>query len=500
MREWLQLAVRWFHVFAGIMWVGQTYYFTWLDGQFGKLEAQKAAGDEQAPALWMVHSGGFYTVEKQKSLGVGPEQVHWFRWEAAMTWLSGMVLLFLLYYFGGGLIDTDVADISLAKGIAIGLGALVLGWLIYDRRGAIVAGEVMPPRFAIFSLIVIAAMAWGLTHVFSGRAAYIHVGAIFGTIMTLNVWMRILPAQRKMIAAAAAGDSVRSVTRSASQIAFQTQHLHGGSSCLHHDQQSFSCRDLREHLRLGNSGRSGRRRMGCRGARSAVPRSPDSAQWANTKKRAEEVIARCRKLATFSEDAGSTRRTFLSRADARLPSRNHAMDGAAGSAGKNRCSRKLGGRSILASTVEAPRLLIGSHLDTVPNAGAYDGILGVVLAIALLEDLRWTPASFRNRSCGLFRRRRSSLRRPVHRQPRAWSGRLDEELLNRVDARGISVRKAIEDFGLNPAEIPQAAMKDDVLGYVEFHIEQGPVLEKLGLPLGSGRGDCRTKPTWNSHL
>ena len=77
----------------------------------------------------MVHSGGFYTVEKQKSLGVGPEQVHWFRWEAAMTWLSGMVLLFLLYYFGGGLIDTDVADISLAKGIAIGLGALVLGWI-----------------------------------------------------------------------------------------------------------------------------------------------------------------------------------------------------------------------------------------------------------------------------------------------------------------------------------------------------------------------------------
>ncbi len=204
-REWIHLIVRWFHVFAGIMWVGQTYYFTWLDGQFGKLEAtKKAAGDGKAPALWMVHSGGFYTVEKQKSLGVAPQQVHWFRWEAAMTWLSGMVLLFLLYYFGGGLIDTDVADISLAKGIAIGLGVLVFGWVTYDVAVRSALGK-SAAGFAVFSLIMTAAITWGLAHVFSGRATYIHVGAIFGTIMTLNVWMRILPAQRKMIAAAAAG-------------------------------------------------------------------------------------------------------------------------------------------------------------------------------------------------------------------------------------------------------------------------------------------------------
>lgn len=203
-REWLQLFVRWFHVFAGIMWVGQTYYFTWLDGQFGKLEAAKKAADGKAPALWMVHSGGFYTVEKQKALGVAPGQVHWFRWEAAMTWLSGMVLLFLLYYFGGGLIDTDVADISLAKGIAVGLGVLVFGWVIYDLAVRSSLGK-SAAGFAVFSLAMIAATAWGLTHVFSGRAAYIHVGVIFGTIMTLNVWERILPAQRKMIAAAAAG-------------------------------------------------------------------------------------------------------------------------------------------------------------------------------------------------------------------------------------------------------------------------------------------------------
>ena len=202
-REWLNLLVRWFHVFAGIMWVGQTYYFTWLDGQFGRLE-KNPTGDGPKRSIWMVHSGGFYTVDRQKFLGVGPEQVHWFRWEALMTWLSGMVLLFLVYYLSSGLIDPDVADISQGRGIAIGLAVLAGGWIVYDLAVRSPLGR-SEAGFAVFSFLVITALAWGLMHVFSGRAAYIHLGAVFGTIMTANVWFRILPSQRKMIAAAAAG-------------------------------------------------------------------------------------------------------------------------------------------------------------------------------------------------------------------------------------------------------------------------------------------------------
>ena len=203
-REWLNLGVRWFHVFAGIMWVGQTYYFTWLDAQFTKMEKNAAAG--AVPAIWMVHSGGFYSVEKQKSLGVSAAQVRWFRWEALMTWIGGMVLLVLVYYLGSGLIDADVANISKAAGIGVGLGSIAAGWIIYDSAARSPLGR-SQRGFAVFALVMIAAFSWGLLHVLSGRAAYIHVGVILGTIMTLNVWLCILPAQRKMIAAAAAGET-----------------------------------------------------------------------------------------------------------------------------------------------------------------------------------------------------------------------------------------------------------------------------------------------------
>ena len=203
MREWLNLGFRWFHVFAAIMWVGQTYYFTWLDGQFGKLE-KKLTADAKTASVWMVHSGGFYSVEKQRSLGVSTDQLRWFRWEALLTWIAGMVLLVLVYYAGSGLIDPDVADISKTMGITIGLGAIAVCWVVYDLTVGSFLGR-SQLLFAVLALALTAGVSWALLHLLSGRAAYIHVGAIFGTIMTANVWFRILPAQRTMVTAAAAG-------------------------------------------------------------------------------------------------------------------------------------------------------------------------------------------------------------------------------------------------------------------------------------------------------
>src|SRR5258705_4806887 len=175
-REWLNLRVRWFHVFAWIMWVGPTYDCTWLDGQCGRLE-KKAAANGTASAVWMVHSGGFYTVEKQKSLGVTPEQVHWFRWEALMTWVAGVILLVLVYYFGNGLIDTDVADISKTAGIAIGVGAMMVGWFIYDLAVRSPLGK-SQGVFPGFVLVMTAAVAWGLMPWFGGGVRYMPVGAV----------------------------------------------------------------------------------------------------------------------------------------------------------------------------------------------------------------------------------------------------------------------------------------------------------------------------------
>jgi len=202
--DWLNLLARWVHVFAGIMWVGTTYYFTWLDGQLAR-EEEQAAKEGKRGQVWMVHSGGFYTVEKQKALGVSPGNVHWFRWEAATTWLSGIVLLVVVYYMGGVMVDESVADIALWKAIGIGVGALVVGWLVYDLAAKSPLGR-SEIGFAVFAFVMIALFAYWLGRVLSGRAAYMHVGAILGTIMAANVWLRILAAQKKTIAAASKGE------------------------------------------------------------------------------------------------------------------------------------------------------------------------------------------------------------------------------------------------------------------------------------------------------
>lgn len=199
-------------------------------------------------------------------------------------------------------------------------------------------------------------------------------------------------------------------------------------------------------------------------------------------KLAEEVIAHCQKLASFSEDAGSTRRTFLS---APMRDCHREVSSWMNSLGMNVCVDAVGNlRGFYAGTSpSAPRILIGSHLDTVPNAGAFDGILGVVLAIGLVESLRGRKLSFAIEVIGFSEEEGVRFAVPFI-GSRALVGRVDEELLGREDERGISVRKAIQDFGLNPNEISKAALRGDVLGFIEFHIEQGPVLESLRRPLG----------------
>src|SRR5436305_8744883 len=207
--EWLNLLLRWFHVFSAILWVGSTYYFTWLDGRFqeeereaGKAGEVAAVGDAGKVEVWMVHSGGFYVVEKR--IRPSLRRLHWFRWEAAMTWLSGALLLTLVYYMGGGMVDADVRNISVSTAVLFGVGMLVVGWVVYDLlvQSPLARNE---KAFAVVAYALVVGAAYLSAHVLAGRAAYIHVGAAFGTIMAANVWMRILPAQRRMIAAVKEG-------------------------------------------------------------------------------------------------------------------------------------------------------------------------------------------------------------------------------------------------------------------------------------------------------
>lgn len=198
--EWSNLFLRWFHVFSGILWIGSTYFLTWLDGRLHEQEAQAASGQ---PQVWMVHSGGFYVVEKRTHPEV-ERKLHWFKWEAALTWLTGMLLFGLVYYHGGLLVDESVVPLTEQQALWIGIAAIVLGWPIYDF---LMLSPVGKNDYAAASVgfVLITAASYVLTHLLSGRAAYMHVGAILGTIMTANVWMRILPAQRNMLAATSAG-------------------------------------------------------------------------------------------------------------------------------------------------------------------------------------------------------------------------------------------------------------------------------------------------------
>jgi uncharacterized membrane protein len=194
LQEWISLAFRWTHVFAGIMWVGATYYFTWLDRRFHTTDPDQ---------VWMVHSGGFYVVNKT-SKPSPTHTLHWFKWEAAMTWMSGMPLLILVYYMGGLLVDNEPGKPSFAVAAAIGIGVIFVGWIVYDLLwlSPLAKNE---PVAVVISYALLVALAWWLPRVMSPRAAFMHVGVVMGTCMAANVWMRILPAQRKMVAAVREG-------------------------------------------------------------------------------------------------------------------------------------------------------------------------------------------------------------------------------------------------------------------------------------------------------
>lgn len=206
MLDWVNLVARWAHLTAGIAWIGSSFYFIWLDRQLTNPDPARPAVDGE---VWMVHSGGFYRVEKRR---IGPNEMpavlHWFKWEAMLTWATGLLLLAVVYYLTGGalLVDPAVSGLGAGQATLLALGSLPLGWFVYDAlwrsplaRSQGVAG--------LLSLMLLAGVTLLYFRTLSGRAAYIHVGSLLGTLMLANVWRVILPAQQQMIDATRRGEN-----------------------------------------------------------------------------------------------------------------------------------------------------------------------------------------------------------------------------------------------------------------------------------------------------
>jgi uncharacterized membrane protein len=206
--EWANLLVRWLHIITGIAWIGASFYFVWLDNSIrppapGSDLAKKGVSGE----LWAVHGGGFYNPQKYLVAPAElPKELHWFKWEAYSTWLSGFALLTIAYYFNAQamMVDKQVADISSLQAVGIGIGFLVAGWVVYDALCRSPLGK-SEKWLGLVVFLLLAGAAYALTHLLSGRAAFIHIGAMIGTIMVANVAMLIIPGQRKMVQAMQAG-------------------------------------------------------------------------------------------------------------------------------------------------------------------------------------------------------------------------------------------------------------------------------------------------------
>jgi uncharacterized membrane protein len=205
--EWLNLLVRWLHVITGIAWIGASFYFVWLDNSIrppapGSELAKKGVAGE----LWAVHGGGFYNPQKYLVAPAElPRELHWFKWEAYSTWLSGFALLFIVYYFNAQAMMLDRAGLSSWQAVGVGLGSLVAGWIVYDLLCRSKLGR-HDLAFGVVIWAFLVGSAWVLDQFLSGRAAYIHVGAMIGTMMVANVAMLIIPGQRKMVAAMMKGE------------------------------------------------------------------------------------------------------------------------------------------------------------------------------------------------------------------------------------------------------------------------------------------------------
>ena len=204
--EWLNLIIRFAHLIVGIAWIGASFYFVWLDNHLEKPPEEKAekgiSGD-----LWAIHGGGFYEVAKYKLAPPKmPTTLHWFKWEAYTTWITGFLLLSLMFYVGAEsyLIDPRVKDLTQWQAIGLGLGSIVIGVGSYEllvRTKLKDHGLVL----AVILFAIATALSYGLTQVFSARGAYMHMGAILGTIMAGNVFFGIMPSQRALVKAVEEG-------------------------------------------------------------------------------------------------------------------------------------------------------------------------------------------------------------------------------------------------------------------------------------------------------
>ncbi|GER00403.1 membrane protein [Iodidimonas gelatinilytica] len=202
--SWIGLAIRWLHLITGIAWIGSSFYFVWLDNNLRKGPATK---EGEAGELWAVHGGGFYHNKKYLVAPDDlPDHLHWFKYEAYFTWISGFLLLGVVYYYGAELylIDRTKADLSQMEAIGLGLGSLAVSWLVYDGLCKSPVGR-NNRLLGILWFGILTGAAYGLSQIFSGRGAYIHVGAMVGSAMVANVFFIIIPNQKKAVKAMLAG-------------------------------------------------------------------------------------------------------------------------------------------------------------------------------------------------------------------------------------------------------------------------------------------------------